>query len=183
MPHKERLTEDLLARLLASPSVESYLGESDSTVDRDLPQYLRELLDERGMKRAEVVRASGLNGTVVYDIFAGKSRPGRDHAIMLAIGMRCALRETQRLLRLSGVSELWPKVRRDAIIIWCIDHGFDRSATDDELWSLGEQTLFHTGPLHAGQPNGHAVRRPPLARPVIIQLPTDERPHRDAYHG
>lgn len=80
---------------------------------------------------------------------------------MLALGMRCTLRETQRLLRLSGVSELWPKVRRDAIIIWCIDHGFDRSATDDELWSLGEQTLFHTGPLRAGQVGSHPVRQSP----------------------
>ena len=122
---------------------------------------LAKVKDEKGMKRAEVVRASGLNGTVVYDIFAGKSRPGRDHAIMLALGMRCTLRETQRLLRLSGVSELWPKVRRDAIIIWCIDHGFDRSATDDELWSLGEQTLFHTGPLRAGQAGSHPVRQSP----------------------
>lgn len=161
MTSKERLTEDLLARLLAAPSVESYLGEPASTVNRDLPQYLREILDEKGMKRAEVVRTSGLNGTVVYDIFAGKSRPGRDHAIMLALGMRCTLRETQRLLRLSGVSELWPKVRRDAIIIWCIDYGFDRSATDDELWSLGEQTLFHTGPLRTGQAGGHSVRQSP----------------------
>ena len=148
MASKERLTEDLLARLLAAPNVESYLGEPDSTLNRDLPHYLRELLDEKGMKRAEVVRASGLNGTVVYDI-------------MLALGMRCTLRETQRLLRLSGVSELWPKVRRDAIIIWCIDHGFDRSATDDELWSLGEQTLFHTGPLRAGQAGSHPVRQSP----------------------
>lgn len=65
MTSKERLTEDLLARLLAAPSVESYLGEPASTVNRDLPQYLREILDEKGMKRAEVVRASGLNGTVV----------------------------------------------------------------------------------------------------------------------
>lgn len=161
MPKKERLTEGLLMRLLAVPDVESYLDEPGSTVNRDLPQYLRELLDERGMKRAEVARASGLNGTVVYDIFAGKSRPGRDHSIMLALGMRCSLRETQRLLRLSGVSELWPKVRRDAIIIWCINHGFDRSATDDKLWDLGEQTLFHTGRLRTGQVGGHVVRRSP----------------------
>ena len=70
MTSKDRLTEDLLARLLAAPNVESYLGEPDSTVNRALPHYLRELLDEKGMKRAEVVRASGLNGTVVYDIFA-----------------------------------------------------------------------------------------------------------------
>lgn len=147
MPQKERLTEDLLARLLAAPSIEQYLEEPGSTIQRDLPHYLRDLLEEKGMKRADVVRASGLNGTFVYDIFAGKSRPGRDHALMLALGMRCDLRQTQRLLRLAGVSELWPKVRRDAIIIWCIQHGLNRSETDDQLWSMGEETLFHTGPL------------------------------------
>ena len=37
MASKERLTEDLLARLLAAPNVESYLGEPDSTLNRDLP--------------------------------------------------------------------------------------------------------------------------------------------------
>ena len=94
------------------------------------------------LRRADVVRASGLNATVVYDIFSGKSRPGRDHAIMLAFGLKCTLRETQRLLRLAGVSELWCKQRRDAIIIWCIRNGFDRIATDDELYRMGEATLL-----------------------------------------
>ena len=93
------------------------------------------------------MRASGLHPTVVYDIFAGKSIPGRDRAIMLAFGLKCDLRETQRLLRLAGASELWPKVRRDAIIIWCINQGMTRSECDDELWRLGEKTLFGTGSL------------------------------------
>lgn len=97
------------------------------------------------MKRADVVRLSGINVTVVYDIFAGKSLPGRDRAIMLAFGLRCSLRETQRILKLAGVSELWPKVRRDAIIIWCIEQGMTRDACDDELWRFGEKTLFGTG--------------------------------------
>ena len=143
---EERLTEDLLERLLAASRPEDYLSEGE-TIDRTLPDYLRQLLDSRGLKRAEVVRASGVNGTVVYDIFAGKSRPGRDHAIMLAFGLGCTLRETQRLLRLAGVAELWPKVRRDAIMIWCIDHGLTREQCDDQLWSLGEHTLLGTGPL------------------------------------
>jgi hypothetical protein len=140
----ERLTEELLAKLRASTSIESYLGERN-VEDRSLVEYLLFLLEEKGMKRADVVRASGINATVVYDIFAGKSRPGRDHAIMLALAMHCDLRETQRLLRLAGVSELWCKVRRDAIIIWCVDHGYSRVETDDELWRLGEKTLFGMG--------------------------------------
>lgn len=143
---EEILTEDLLARLLTAEKPESYLDQGE-TIDRTLPDYLFELLADRGMKRAEVVRGSGVNVTVVYDIFAGKSIPGRDRAIMLAFGLKCDLRETQRLLRLAGASELWPKVRRDAIIIWCINQGKTRSQCDDELWRLGEKTLFGTGSL------------------------------------
>ena len=143
---QERLTEELLARLLASSSVEAYL-DGGSIADRTLPDYLHELLAARGIRRADVVRASGINATVIYDIFAGKSRPGRDHAIMIALGLGCNLRETQRLLRLAGVSELWCKQRRDAVIIWCIERGLDRPAVDDELYRLGEKTLLGTGKL------------------------------------
>ena len=142
----ECLTEELLKRLLASSSIDSYLNQED-VIDRTLPEYLNELLAKRGIKRADVVRASGINATVIYDIFAGKSRPGRDHAIMIALGLRCDLRETQRLLRLAGVSELWCKQRRDTIIIWCIEHGADRPAVDDELYRLGEKTLLGTDRL------------------------------------
>lgn len=145
---EERLTEELLERLLSAERPEAYLDEG-LTIERDLPDYLRELLAEKGLRRSDVVRASGINGTFVYDVFAGKSRLSRDNALMLAFGLGCDLRETQRLLRLDGVSELWPKVRRDAILIWCVERGYTRSQADDELYRLGEKTLFHTGPLRA----------------------------------
>lgn len=144
---KERVTGELLDRLLASATPEAYLADEGAIIDRSLTDYLCELLDEKGLKRAAVIRASGLNPTVVYDIFAGKSKPGRDHAIMLCFGLGCDLVEAQRLLRLAGVSELWCKVRRDAILIWCIEHGFSRAEADDELYRLGEKTLLSTGPL------------------------------------
>lgn len=143
---EERLTEDLLARLLASSSPEEYLDEG-LTCDRSFADYLHELLAAKNLKRADVYRASGLNPTVVYDAFAGKSRLGRDNALMMAFGLSCSLRETQRLLRLAGVAELYPKVRRDAIIVWCINRGLTREACDDELWRFGEKTLLGTCPL------------------------------------
>lgn len=145
-----RLTEDLLVRLLSASTVENYLSEACSLKDaskRDLPAYLSELLGKHGLRRSEVARRSGINATVVYDIFAGKSNPGRDHAIMLAFGLGCDLRETQRLLRMAGHSELWCKIRRDAILIWCVEHGYNRVAADDELYRFGEKTLLATGRL------------------------------------
>ena len=143
---RERLTGELLDQLLNAPTPEAYLDEG-LTIDRTLPEYLEQLRAEKGLKRSEIIRASDLNGTFVYDVFKGKSRLGRDNAIMLALGMGCTLLEAQRLLRLDGVAELWPKVRRDAIIIWCVNHGFTRLQTDEELYRLGEKTLFGTAPL------------------------------------
>lgn len=142
----ERMTEELLERLLASATPEAYL-EQGQTIDYTLPAYLQTLLKAHNVNRADVIRASGINGTVVYDIFAGKSKPGRDHAIMLALGLGCTLKECQRLLRLVGVSRLWCKSRRDAVVIWCIEQGLSRAQTDDELYRLGEKTLLSTGRL------------------------------------
>lgn len=143
---RQRLTEELLSRLLASKSLTAYLDEEDPQ-ERALPDYLWELLHAHGLNRADVIRRSGLNPTVVYDLFTGKSRPGRDNAIMLTFGLGCDLRETQRVLRMAGVSELWVKIRRDAIIIWCVENGLTRVETDDELYQLGEKTLLSTSRL------------------------------------
>ena len=50
---EERLTEDLLARLLAAPNPDSYLGEG-LTLQRSLADHLHELLAAKGLKRADV---------------------------------------------------------------------------------------------------------------------------------
>lgn len=143
---EERLTEDLLERLLAASRPEDFL-DAEGVGIRELVDYLQECLETAGLTRADVVRDSGINSTVVYDIFAGKSRPRGNHAIMLAFGLRCDLRQTQRLLRLADVAELWCKQRRDAILIWCIENGLTRAEADDELFRLGEKTLLGTDQL------------------------------------
>ena len=137
---EERLTDDLLKQLLAADCPEDYL-DHEQLVSQELTAYLEQLRAAQGMSKADVIRESELNSTFVYDMFQGKSKPGRDNAIKLAFGLRCSLKQTQRLLRLSGMAELWPKKRRDAIIIWCIEQGKDLAACDDELWRLGETTL------------------------------------------
>ena len=125
---EEHLTADLLKQLSAAARPEDYLLQGE-TIDRELSDYLNELRNDRSMKRA--------------DIFKGKSLPGRDNALKLAFALRCSLIETQRILRLAGVSELWPKRSRDAVIIWCIERGLTLAQCDDELYRLGEQTLVN----------------------------------------
>lgn len=139
-----RLTAELLEQLLASATPEQYLARANLE-ERSLAEYADAVREAHGLKKSQVIRASGLNPTFCYQIFEGARRPGRDSAIMLAFGLGCSLVETQRLLRLAGASELWSRNRRDAIIIFCLEHGMDRAQTDDELWRLGEKTLIDGG--------------------------------------
>ena len=97
---------------------------------------------EKGISRAKVIKGAGINVTYGYQIMSGERHPSRDYVIQLALGLGCDLRETQRLLRLAGKSELWVKVPRDAIIAYCIEHGMTRVECDDELYRLGEETLL-----------------------------------------
>ena len=138
---EEQLTDELLERLLASASPEAYLSTMEPE-DRTLSEYLFSLLHDKGLSRSEVFEAAGIDRTHGYQIFEGIRKVGRDRAILLAFGLRCTLRETQHLLRFAGVAELWCKVRRDAIIIYCIEHGFDRTECDDTLYRMGERTLL-----------------------------------------
>lgn len=59
------LTADLLKQLSAAARPEDYLLQGE-TIDRELSDYLNELRNDRGLKRAAVVRESTVNETFVY---------------------------------------------------------------------------------------------------------------------
>lgn len=140
-PVAEPLTDELLERLLSCSSPESYLAGIEPE-SRSLADYLAELLDAHGMTKSGAIRASGMNPTFCYQVFQGTRNPSRDYVLMIALGIGCTLTEAQHLLRFAGCGELWCKVRRDAIVIFCLEHGLGRERCDDELWRLGEKTLL-----------------------------------------
>ena len=142
---EEPRTDDLLERLLKSTSPEAYLKEQ-LLDEKSLAYYANELLNEKGLSKADAIRASGLGQTYGYQILSGKrENPKRDPVIMLAFGLQADLTQTQRLLRRAGLSELWSKSERDAVIIHCISRGLTRQETDDELYRLGYDTLVASG--------------------------------------
>lgn len=136
----ERITEELLAELLASPSIEGFLGEN-AINEVTLSEYLQQLLDKKGLKRAEVIRKANLNATFGYQVFTGARGAGRDTILQLVFAMELTLREANRLLQAAGVNGLCCKNRRDGIIIFCIEHSYSLQETDEELYRFGEETI------------------------------------------
>lgn len=136
----ETLTEELLDELLTSPTISSFVDHHDSD-QRTLSQYLNELLELKGLKRSEVVKAAGLNETFGYQIFTGARGAKRDKVLQIAFAMRLDLKETARLLRAAGANELYCKNRRDAIIIFSLNKGFSLQKVNEELYLFGEDTI------------------------------------------
>lgn len=137
---EEPLTEELLAELLDAPTPEGYI-QAHRFKERRLCDYLVQLLDEKGLVRSKVVGESGVGDTYGYQIFTGLRHPGRDKLLQVLLPMGCTLQEVNRALQAGGHNELYPKNRRDAIIIFCIEHGCTLLRTNEELYRFGEETI------------------------------------------
>ena len=136
----EPLTEELLDELLNTSSIEGYLEARDPG-SRTLSEYLQQLLVEKGLERSRVVRMADLNDTFGYQIFMGQRGASRNKVLQLAFALGLTLKEADRLLQAAGASGLYCKDRRDAIIIFCLDHGYSLQKTDEELYRFGEDTI------------------------------------------
>lgn len=68
MPDK-KLTEELLNELLDAPNIDGYIKEHDFAAP-SLSDYLKQLLQEKGLERSRVVRMADLNETFGYQILS-----------------------------------------------------------------------------------------------------------------
>ena len=107
-----------------------------------LTEYLRQLCEARGLVPERVIRAASIDRTYGHQIFNGTRRPSRDKVLQLAFGLGAEVEETQRLLRLADRSPLYPKLRRDAIVLHGILHGFSLNEINDKLFVENEKTLY-----------------------------------------
>lgn len=138
---EERLTEELLDELLGAPDPASYIDQHHPS-KRSFSQYLNELAAARDLKSREVIAAAQLDGTYGYMLFTGRrSHPSRDIVLQFAFAMHLSLLETDRLLQAAGVSKLYCKDRRDAIVIFCLDRQTTLAEANETLFRLGEHTL------------------------------------------
>ena len=113
----------------------------DQIIQKPLSEYLCTLLEEKKLKRSDVVVRTGLDRAYVYQIFAGKKNPSRDKLITIAFGMKLREEEAQRMLQLSGHRELWPKDERDALLLFAIQRRMSLEEVHTELERYGLNPL------------------------------------------
>lgn len=134
---KEPLTDELLAELLNAPDPMTF-ADKNKLEERSLSDYLQQLLAEKGLVQSKVINESGVQYTYGYQLFTGgRKNPDRDKLLQILFALGCTLQEANRALQAAGKNELYCKTRRDAIIIFCLDHGYTLQQTDEELFRFG----------------------------------------------
>jgi DNA-binding phage protein len=117
-------TGDLMNKLTSTDSPEEldkYLEEIRNKYPGDLSSYIKSLLAEKGLSIADVQKKSGIDRTYIYQIMDGSKHPSRDKIIALVVACGMTLPECQRALEISQEGILYPKSRRDSLIIYSIN--------------------------------------------------------------
>lgn len=139
----QKSTTELLNELKNFDSFKEYEKiNKNSMINKTLSQYLCDLLEEKHLKKSDVIRKGELNESYAYQMFSGvKSTPSKDKLICLSIGMDLSVDETNSLLNLAGLSPLYPRIKRDSIIIINMNNKKSVVEINEELYNEGEETL------------------------------------------
>lgn len=140
---QDKSTDDLRQELMESPDLEQYLAENDAFFSsKDAAAMLNQLFKKCGLSKAALAKRSGMSDIYLHQIFSGRRNPSRSRLLCLCIGLGASLEETQELLKLCGLAQFYPKLRRDAIIIYGLTHRLSLFSINDSLFSSDEETLF-----------------------------------------
>lgn len=139
----EKNTSDLQQELLSKPNLDRILSENAASFQQESATTLLNRLYERtGLSKITLAKRSGMSEIYLHQIFGGQRTPSRDRLLSLCCAMDATLEETQEVLKRSSLARLYPKNRRDAIILHGIAHSTPLMEINDILFQEGEKPLF-----------------------------------------
>lgn len=119
----KKTTTQLLDILKSKKDYSEFLSEEiGEMIFSSVSEYLNLLLNEKKLKKSDIIREGNLDRNYAYQIFNGtKENPSRNKILMIAFGMHLNIEETRKLLKICELSDLYPRNPRDGAILFCLD--------------------------------------------------------------
>ena len=136
-------TEDLLEELQnENCKIDEYLkGNGESFVYDKIKDFWEAAIEKSGYSKSNIINKSDFSYCYFYDVINGRKIPGRDKIIRLILTMHLSVDQCLEALRISGRSALYPRIRRDAIILFAISNGYSIYQLSELLADAGEEPL------------------------------------------
>lgn len=139
---RKRDTGELLELLFKEWNLSHFLSEYEE--DLRLPsfyEYITALSKKRNEPPSRIICRANIEKSFGYQLFCGKRNPSRDTVLQLAFGFEADIEQAQLLLKTARKSPLYPRVKRDSVIIYCLHHHISVIETQIILDDLKLPTL------------------------------------------
>lgn len=128
---------------MSTSNIDSYISDNQSLFsDQSIAALLAQLHEKKAISKAALARESGMSEVYLHQVFSGRRKPSRDRLLCLCVGLGATPEETQQLLRQATYAQLYPRVKRDTIILYGIIHHTPLDEINDKLFSENEKALF-----------------------------------------
>lgn len=136
-------TDDLMQELNGQEfDLDRYFEENPSSfINVDIKNYWKEAIKKSSKTKSDIINKADLSYCYFYDIINGRKIPSKDKIIRIVLAMKLDLDDCQEALRISGKSALYPRIKRDSILIYAINKGYSVYETNDLLTEYGEELL------------------------------------------
>lgn len=133
----ELTTNSLMNRIIKGKDIREVLDDNlEEFEEQPISSYLGELCIKHDKVPEHVIKKAHIDRTYGHQIFNGTRIPSRDKLIQLAFGFELSLDEVQELLKISGKSTLYARIKRDAVCIYAISHDMSIMEVQELLLSL-----------------------------------------------
>lgn len=125
MANEDLTTTALLHRLFMTRSIVRFIkhfGEKEAPLPFHV--YISNLCIEKKLIASQVTQKADIARTYGTQLFNGTRRPSRDKVLQLAFGFEMGYDEAQDLLKAAQKSPLYPRVKRDAVVMYALRNGY-----------------------------------------------------------
>lgn len=131
--------------LFKAPDLRQFIKNNEEEMSL-LPfsEYITELCKKQGNVAERIIKRANIERSFGHQIFKGSRNPSRDTVLQLAFGFGADVDTTQELLKHARMSALYPRVKRDTAVIYCLHHRFTLVETQQVLHEM-ELPLLGSG--------------------------------------
>ena len=107
-----------------------------------LNKLLYRVMEAQELSPQQLAKLIDVERTTLYRLLSGERLTTRNVLMRIALALRMTLHDTQALLRSGQRAELYAPVRRDALILFCLKHGYTLAQTEEALKRKQETSIF-----------------------------------------
>ena len=136
-------TNDLMEELSGQDTdLDRYFEENPTSfINVDIKEFWKNAVDTSSKTKSDIINKADMSYCYFYDVINGRKIPSKDKIIRIVLAINLSLDDCQEALRISGKSALYPRIKRDSILIYAINKGYSIYQTNDLLAEHGEEML------------------------------------------